>query len=560
MIQKTLIKEPEIWTDKAQYLKGETVNLYFLPQENDESFPQLELFYLANTCLCRPEWKREVKNGIIHLIASIKNLEEGYYGVEVQWKTGYASTAFDITTDRSKDIRYGFLSDFTKEDTGEEDITFASKLHLNASQFYDWMYRHDKLVADVEHYTDPLGRDTRLSVIKEKVNACRQHGIRPFAYGAVYAATEEIFHKHPEWAVYTFDKQPMRFAEWLYYMNTSEDCPWSTYIVGQYANAVRILGFQGIHMDTYGFPKHVWNSEGESVALEKTFPSLIRNSYFSVTKIDKEAGVIFNAVNNWPVEAVADTLQDAVYIEVWPPHDTYFDLYGLIMKAKQLSNKPVVLAAYMKPFLHADTEELKEAAEAGLLITYSVINASGGRQLVFGENKGVLCDSYYAKYATMREEFLPVVQKYCDFALRYTPLFSTENTLDISMTATNGINEDIIFSAAEGIRFSSDGKADTVWTIVKESDNHLVIQLINLVGITDRWNEGKPIKPALVQNITISILLDQQVSGVFSAAPELNYGKAVKLNHYMEVRKNGRYWIVEVPDLNIWKTIWLEIN
>lgn len=58
---------------------------------------------------------------------------------------------------------------------------------------------------------------------------------------------------------------------------------------------------------------------------------------------DPEGGVIFNAVNNWPMEAVAQTGQDAVYIEVWPPNDRYRDLYTLIAQARRCSGKPVVL-------------------------------------------------------------------------------------------------------------------------------------------------------------------------------------------------------------------------
>lgn len=62
-------------------------------------------------------------------------------------------------------------------------------LHLNAVQFYDWMYRHDKLLPDSELYSDPMGRPTSLAVIEGKIAACKKLGMRPFAYGAVYAAT-----------------------------------------------------------------------------------------------------------------------------------------------------------------------------------------------------------------------------------------------------------------------------------------------------------------------------------------------------------------------------------
>ena len=39
------------------------------------------------------------------------------------------------------------------------------------------------------------------------------------------------------------------------------------------------MGFEGIHMDTYGLPKHVWDAEGRPVELAEEFPGLIAVSY-----------------------------------------------------------------------------------------------------------------------------------------------------------------------------------------------------------------------------------------------------------------------------------------
>ena len=83
-------------------------------------------------------------------------------------------------------------------------------------------------------------------------------------------------------------------------------------------------------------------------------------------------GVIFNAVNNWPTETVAAAAQDAVYIEVWPPHDTYFDLYRLIREARLLSHRNVILAAYLKAFQGEDMD----AAERSFRLAWAVISLS----------------------------------------------------------------------------------------------------------------------------------------------------------------------------------------
>lgn len=61
--------------------------------------------------------------------------------------------------------------------------------------------------------------------------------------------------------------------------------------------------------------------------LADEFPHLIDAAAQAVREEAADGGVIFNAVNIMATETVAAAAQDAVYIEVWPPHDTYFDLY-----------------------------------------------------------------------------------------------------------------------------------------------------------------------------------------------------------------------------------------
>ena len=147
--------------------------------------------------------------------------------------------------------------------------------------------------------------------------------MRPFAYGAVYAATKETVSSQPDWAAYTMDGDPMVFADWLNYMNISPNNGWSQYIVNEFRSAVKSLGFSGIHLDTYGFPKRIYAYNGARVSFEDVFLPLINAAQDAVSSVDAENGVIFNAVNDWPTERIAQGKQDAQYIEVWPPHDTY---------------------------------------------------------------------------------------------------------------------------------------------------------------------------------------------------------------------------------------------
>lgn len=526
--------------DKAQYRVGEDVRIR-VPDSTAEL--KLRLYRLANIIDC--PFRRGGGELILH------GLSEGNYGVRLKTSAGSWEGAFDIVPDRRRITRYGFLADFSPGDGDIDDVAWMRDLHLNAVQFYDWMYRHDALLPGSDRYQDPLGRELSLRVIRKKVEACKEFGMRPFAYGAVYAATRETFRRHPEWGMYTMDGEPLVFAGWLYFMNIAAGCGWTDHLLGQYRDVVS-FGFAGIHMDTYGFPKLVWDASKKPVGLSDEFAALIRGAAESVQRVDEDAGVIFNAVNNWPMEAVAGAPQDAVYIEVWPPHDTYYDLYTLIRDARRCADKPVILAAYIKPFQGPDTA----AAERALRLAWAAISASGGTQLVFGEGKGALRDSYYVNYARLRPDFGPVAQKYCDFLVRYADLMYNDRGTDVSKTASGGINEDVRL-AHERYSFAPDGRGDSVWTVLRESADRLTMHLINLVGNNAAWNEGKN-EPRVVDDIQVRLRLDRPVSGVYCASPDDVSLCAQALPFSYEVTEQGRVYSFRLSGLRYWKSVWIE--
>lgn len=528
--------------DRAQYLTGQEIRISFSHALTEVA---VHVFRLHEEIFPQIEWEEA---GLV-----LRRLPFGSYGVSVIAGKECWEGAFDVVQSPRKVIRYAFLSDFSPADGDSKAVFWLRDLHMNTVQFYDWMYRHDDLIAPSEAYLDPLGRAMSLNSIRRLISRCRECGIRPFAYGAIYAATKDCFQKHPEWGVYTMDGQPMVFADWLHFMNVSEKCGWTEHLLAEYGKAIH-LGFQGIHMDTYGFPKHVWDVQGKSVDLAQEFPKLIDCAADAVSQTEKEAGVIFNAVNDWPTEAVAPVAQDAVYIEVWPPHDSYYDLYLLIRKARVYADKSVVLAAYMKPFMGEDADR----AEAALRLTWAVISASGGTQLVFGENRAVLRDSYYANYAPLRHSFLPTVQRYCDFLVRCAELLYDDKGSDISRTATGGINEDVCFFS-EDCRFSVDAKADTVWTILRQSPRRLTVNLINLCGNDNQWNAPKE-RPRELRGIRISLRLDRKLKGIYAASPDGESLQAVPLASTYESTAQGRIYTAELPTLTYWTALWAEVE
>ena len=322
---------------KARYFSGDEVVFSINEKVNEELSLQRETQVINNFTFSI----KKQENKIIYYLS---DLEAGSYIITI----GEYQGAFSVDTKVNESVLYGFLSDFDKPSSGKE-IASLCRLHINTVQFYDWMYRHDNLISDVDEYIDPLGRKINLNIVKDKVNKCNQVAMRPFAYGAIYSATEKIFSKNPQWGLYTIDDKPLKFANWLYYMDISKDSGWSNYITEEFLKAIREVGFKGIHMDTYGFPKTGCDIDGNIVFLDDEIPHLMQKVQQTLYKESPENGIIFNAVNDWPMEKVSNC-SDAAYIEVWPPHVSYYDLFLLIKKAKLLGHKNVVLACYMEPF------------------------------------------------------------------------------------------------------------------------------------------------------------------------------------------------------------------
>lgn len=542
--------------NKAQYLNEEPIKITVITHKNIQ-MDQIKIFELYQEITCDLQVSKK-KDGYQ---IEIKGLPCGNYIFQIVCDDIKNETSFDIVKSRKEVVRYGFLADFDEENL-VEDIQCMKNWHINAIQFYDWMFRHDQLVSQLDEYKEPLGRPIKNSVLKEKINKCKEYGIRPFAYGAVYAATKETYEEHPEWALYTLDGELMIFANWLFFMNISKTSGWRNHIIKEYQKAISELGFQGIHMDTYGFPKNVFDINKQKVNLSESFRGMIDEAAKVVEDIDLENGVIFNAVNNWPIDNVAKSNQDVVYIEVWPPNVRYYDLYILIQNARRLSKKNVVLAAYMEPFKNQINEEKDSSklnnSERSFLLTYAVICASGGTHLALGEKESILSDSYYVNYSKLRKIFLPKVKKYTDFLVAYADVLYNDYGTDISMTASNGINEDIVFFSKQ-TTFSSCGEANKVWTIIREQKNRISIHMINLNKNNGNWNEEKK-EPQVISDIYFQIRYDQKMKGIYVSSPDNDTILAKEISYEMKHSNCGRIYKAKLPRLFLWSTVIIEME
>lgn len=561
----------DVYPDKAQYLLNENVNIIVeltgKLQEEINAVIQLSVLDIDQVIIqqnreviLKPDSSQEVVFSFGPMFSETK----GYGADAVLIMNGgiasKLSTAFDVADSWKGAPRYGFLSDFHKQDENDTGaVKQMSKYHLNVVQFYDWMYRHDDLIPSETYFTDPLNRQLSLDAVKNKLKLCHDYGMKTMAYGAIYAAGREFFEKNRDLALYNSNGNVQTLGDnWLFIMNISPGSPWVGHIIGEFAKTVTLLDFDGIHMDTYGFPKAAFsrlNGRKKLERLEPHYPDFINRTRQELETLKEDVGIIFNAVGNWSVETVAAAKQDAVYIEVWDPSDRYIHLNHIVSRAKELGRKPVILAAYLSAFLKENGVD-PEYAENCFLLASGVIFASGGYHILLGENNGILAHPYFVRYGVIRREFERTVRNYYDFIVRYQSLLYDPELADKSMTHANGINEEYVFGNSV---FSSYGEPDKVWTLIKEKPGMKVINLINLRGIaSDIWNEAKTARPVPVENIHIKVLVDETVKKVILATPDRNNGTPAELEFAYSEHVRGVLLEFTVPNLEIWGLVCIE--
>jgi len=74
----------------------------------------------------------------------------GYYAGITAGVVDFNGTGIDVSSNSLKFPRYGYISDFPTTQTMMQSTTMLNDMsrdyHLNMYQFYDWMYKHEKLL------------------------------------------------------------------------------------------------------------------------------------------------------------------------------------------------------------------------------------------------------------------------------------------------------------------------------------------------------------------------------------------------------------------------------
>ena len=474
---------------------------------------------------------------------SFGTLEEGGYGVLLcDGDEVLASTALQVLDDTRRRLRYGFVASYAPDKDVEAVARLARKLHLNGIQFYDWAYRHADLVGGGETYLDPLDQPISLETVRRLIRALAQAGSRSFGYAAVYGVGNEEWDQWKDAALMQCDGTPYELGGFLQIVDPAAR-EWLAHFIADLQKCVEQVGFQGFHLDQYGYPKYATRSDGELIDLSQSFTKMINAARDGLP----DTVLVFNNVNDFPTWATAGTAQDAVYIEPWAPITTLGALAGVADRARSVAQgKPVVLAAYQSVYSKASAEESEQANK----LTMAALFSHGATQLLAGEGGNVLVDPYYVNNHQAADSTLEMLKRWYDFLVEHDEILMDPYIAEVTDSFAGPLNEDVEV-AYDNLCVTEDPAEGAVWRRVTTTRHGLVVHLINLVGQKDTLWDGPKRSGILVEGGRLTLrCCAGHTPRVFVADPD-GSGHLEELRVHCE----GAQAKVDLPPLQVWQVL-----
>ena len=563
----------DVTTDKARYHPGETANIFVDLHNPGEDLAGTLGVRVMDSDRVLKIFRQEIalpKDGRQRLVFPWKTPTNDFrgYGVDAGLMAAGSrrdrrATAIDVSSDWTRFPRMGFFSEYPAGDDADAKASALADFHLNAIQFYDWKWTHDRLVpagADgrpLNVFTQVGGRVQSFQTVKAKVAAVQNRGMAALSYNLMYGDSGNDAPEHAEWAAF---KTPNSTNLWdirrhdagsykIWVMDASNP-DWKAHIFGQFADALDQAGFDGIHLDNLGGEGCYKYNSDVGIPEREEFPRFIAEARTFLRQTHPRAIVTHNDVMGNYLPEIARSDADVYYSEVWSRH-TYRDLRENILEAQAAGNgKPVVLAAYInrKPW-----DEMGDPAQpplptfindASAKLLDACIFAHGAFHIELGDDAQMLVNEYFpARAPRMHAGLKRAMRDYYDFAVRYENLLSLpDSTADLRIS-----------SAAH--KLSPQGDAGAIWTVAKtRADGALVLSLINLNGVDDLWRNPSA-NPGPQTDVFLMIYADQKFQRVFVATPDDGLGCPQDLHFRQGRTDQGPFVAFSVPRLDFWSLV-----
>jgi dextranase len=456
-----------------------------------------------------------------------------------------ATAAIEVLDDVWQSPRHAALTDYHEPSATAQATRDLVAWHVNVVQHYDWMWRHYRYrpPGGGDEFSDVLGRVVSHGAVRAALAAGHDAGIASLAYGSVYGAEEEHVARHPEDRVFDEDGQPLSLGGTFYINDIRPGTSWRRRLLDEYVAAVEAFGFDGVHMDTYGPPHTAVAVDGEPIDFAALYPGLVDEAATALDRRVPGTRVLFNCVEGFPLESVAAAATAALYLELWPPDESFADVVRWIDRARSCAaGRAVIIAAYALTLKDAVAPHERAAAFEASLLLGSVIHAAGAYHHTLAESDRLLVEGYYPAAVVMEPSEVEEMRALWRFGARYVHLLSDPGATVEAPPPGTVVRE----GSTDPLPWSAEPEPGMLWLRqVRTADGTRVLHLIDLRDQPDgRWDA-----PKRVASTTTGMCLgwDEVGSRPVAISPWSAAGDAALL----EPTEDG----YRLPDFRRWVTI-----
>jgi dextranase len=548
-------------TDKARYNPGDTVHFTLNVKQEVKGQSLVIRYRHGDETVKEEEKKIKQDETITWEWKAPKDKEKGYL-VEILLKkekeyVDHLNIAVDISENWSTFPRYGYLADFGKMDTAEQQKVMKrlNRYHINGVQFYDWQYKHNQPIPPegsplAKEWPDIANRPVFYQTVKQYIDLSHEFNMMAMNYNLLFGAYEESEKEgvKREWGLFqdsaheTQDSHPLpdSWASDILLLDPSNK-EWQSFLVEKEKEAFNKLPFDGWHVDQLGDRGMRFDYEGNIVALDKAYID-----FLNAAKDELNVPLVMNAVNQYAQINIAQQAPvDFLYTEIWEPFNHFSHLKQVIEQNNNYSGfqKNTVLAAYMNYDLSDRTGEFNTPA---VLLTNAVIFSAGGSHLELGEN--MLSKEYFPhKNLEITDRLESRLISYYDFLTGY------QNYLRDGVKP-GSLEVDAV---SKEVKVSPEFNKGEIHYSSYEKENQDIVHLINFTDAsTMEWrdNEGMQTEPKEMKDIELEIRADKRVENVWIASPDQYLGSPVTLDFE---QKDGKMTVI-IPALKYWDMLVVE--
>ena len=424
--------------------------------------------------------------GVTHLArfdggsAVLRDMPVGTHVIEAWSQGGELSSEEYTTVSRhpGDDPILAFATSFDP-DRVDRVLSWLRSLRCTVVQFYDWMHQYSDPLSDKDNYADPLGRQLSRSSLDRLVSGVQELGAVAQAYAPICAAEPAFAKTHDDWLLFGNDGAPQHLGNLLQIMDPA-NAAWQEHWITAYRAAAVAIGFDGFHLDTYGYPRHPFDNLGNPIDIRDAYGAFLDR----VRNAVPIATLSFNQVNGVPFGLEVPSIPSFRYVEVWPPNDRWSHLEGLITRAAGRHPWGGGALALYPPVWGGE----REGAVNTVALTEAVTTSLGAGLLIFGDDSGVLCHPYYPHHERLTDGERTRILDWHRFALRCRDLFRQgEDTSWCDIGDPNGA----VHVETAGSSVNPEPRAGSLFVRVVRSGTTTAVSCIDLSGsVNGSWGES----------------------------------------------------------------------